>query len=406
MTDESKRTFVGPPPRAADPLVGARLGDKYEVRAILGRGGMATVYEARHLALDKPVAVKVMQTGSAEGDEIAAARFYQEARHAGSLGHPGICEVYDFGLLPDGRPYLVMERLTGRTLRSHLAEHGPMREGDAIDVALQVLSALAAAHEHGVVHRDVKPDNVFLAQHGGGLEMVKLLDFGVAKALRDLSSSSDEGLTSTGHVVGTLSYMAPEQLGGGAVDGRADLYSLAVVLFECLTGQRPFERASQQAMVSAIVLDPAPSPLAKRDGLGPEVCAVVLRGLVKDPALRYESAQQMIDDLRIARGPTGTFELTGPRSLPRSGAVVPERSTAARRDEQFRHLVAAFGEFSTAFNLAQRDGDISAEESVRLRDALADLERWSKLMRSELARAVDPTEIVRDPDQDERDDSG
>ncbi len=401
MNDDSKRTFVGPPPRATDPLIGARVGGKYEIRAVLGRGGMATVYEARHLTLDKPVALKVMQAGSAEGDEIATARFYQEARHAGSLGHPGICEVYDFGLLDDGRPFLVMEHLTGHTLRTHLAEHGPMAENAAVDVALQVLSALAAAHEHGVVHRDVKPDNVFLAQHGGGLEMVKLLDFGVAKALRDLSSSADESLTSTGHVVGTLAYMAPEQLGGGVIDGRADLYSVAVVLFECLTGQRPFERASQQATVSAIVLDPPPSPLAKRDGLSGEVCAVVLRGLVKDPALRFETAHEMIAALRALNVP----DLTGPRSLPRSIPMAPERSTAARRDEQFRHLVAAFGEFSTAFNLAQRDGEISAEESVRLRDALADLERWSKLMRVELARAVDPTEIVRDPDRDQ-DESG
>ena len=402
MSDDSKKTFVGPPPKAVDALIGAVLGGKYEVRAVLGRGGMATVYEARHLTLDKPVAIKVMQTGTAEGDEVAIARFYQEARNAGALGHPGICEVHDFGLLDDGRPYLVMERLVGRTLRMHLAEVGTLTEAEAIDVIAQVLGALAAAHEHGVVHRDVKPDNIFLAQHLGGLRLVKLLDFGVAKALRDLASSTEEGLTSTGHVVGTLAYMAPEQIGGGEVDGRADLWSTSVVLFECLTGQRPFDRASQQATVSAIVLEAAPSPDSKRDGLSSDICGVVMRGLVKDPAHRFETALQMIDALVGARG---TLDFSGPRSLPPSDAY-PERTTASRRDEQFRHLVAAFGEFSTAFNMAQRDGVISPDESVRLRDALAELERWSKQMRAELARAVDPTLVIDRGPSKEGDDSG
>lgn len=402
MSDDSKKTFVGPPPKAADALIGVVLGGKYEVRAVLGRGGMATVYEARHLTLDKPVAIKVMQAGAAEGDEVAIARFYQEARNAGALGHPGICEVHDFGLLDDGRPYLVMERLVGRTLRMHLAEVGALSESEAIDIIAQVLGALAAAHEHGVVHRDVKPDNIFLAQHLGGLRLVKLLDFGVAKALRDLASSAEEGLTSTGHVVGTLAYMAPEQLGGTEVDGRADVWSTSIVLFECLTGQRPFDRASQQATVSAIVLDAAPSPDSKRDGLSPEICAAVMRGLVKDPAHRFESALQMIDALVGARG---HLDFSGPRSLPPSEPV-PERTTAQRRDEQFRHLVAAFGEFSTAFNMAQRDGIITVDESVRLRDALAELERWSKQMRAELARAVDPTIVVERISAKEGDDSG
>ncbi|CAN5174993.1 hypothetical protein BH09MYX1_BH09MYX1_59000 [soil metagenome] len=401
MTDDSQRTFVGPPPKAHDSLVGTIVGEKYEIRGVLGRGGMATVYEARHLALDKAVAIKVMQTGNAEGDEVAIARFYQEAKHAGSLGHPGICEVYDFGILAGGRPYLVMERLLGRSLRTHLAEVGALSEKEAADVITQVLGALAAAHEHGVVHRDVKPDNVFLAEHGARLRMVKLLDFGVAKALRDLASSSDQNLTSTGHVVGTLGYMAPEQLSGNELDGRADVYSAAVVLYECLTGQRPFDRENAQATMTAILLEPPPSPAAKRDHLSAAMCAIVLRGLVKDPALRFESAVEMIDAILSTVG-AGSMQ-TGPRSLPVPDAP-SERSTAQRRDEQFRHLAAAFGEFSTAFNTAQRDGRISPHESARLRETLAELERWSKQMRVELARAVDPTDVLARPE--DGDDSG
>jgi serine/threonine protein kinase len=256
---------------------------------VLGEGGMGTVYEAEHLVIGRLVALKVLHPGFTSESE-AVRRFRHEARAAGSIGHPNICEIYDVGELEDGGPYLVMERLHGETLADRIERDIALPLADVVDVALQVLSALAAAHEKGIVHRDVKPDNIFLAQRVGFAPLVKLLDFGISKnaALDDLR------LTRTGAVMGTPYYMAPEQARGEFIDARIDLYAVGAVLYESLTGRRPFD-ANELAELLRQVLFDEPRPM--RD-LRPSVPRpfefVVRRALAKERTERFQTAPEFM----------------------------------------------------------------------------------------------------------------
>lgn len=262
--------------------------ENYRVGNLIGGGGMADVYYAMHVGLDRPVAMKVMKAWLA-GDEEFVARFQREARICARMAHENIVQVYDMGT-KNGRPYLVMELLQGETLRQRMKKIGAIPEDEAIGIVKQVLAGLAYAHEQaGIIHRDIKPGNVFLCQTG----VVKVMDFGIARA------AAETRLTQTNAQLGTPEYMAPEQVEGKNVDARSDLYALGVMLYEMLTGDVPFKADTPLAVLhQQVTKQPPPLP----DRFSPGLRAVVNKTLVKDPAGRYASAHEMLEALERLGG--------------------------------------------------------------------------------------------------------
>ncbi|MFZ5470072.1 MAG: protein kinase domain-containing protein [Myxococcota bacterium] len=316
---------VQPPPPPTEALVvGEPVGDiigNYELLDVLGQGGMGRVFLARHVRLGRKVALKILKPELA-GDPTQVARFFQEGQAVGRINHPHIVEFYDFVEEPrsqGGRIYYVMEALVGKTLRD-VVRQGPVRLPRAVRIVRQVAQALTAAHQVGVVHRDVKPDNIFLTEREGE-DFVKVLDFGVAK-LR--SSETFSGATQSGMVVGTPSYMAPEQALGEAVDPRADVYSLMSVLYSLLRGKPPFEASSLGALMAKLVTQPA-LPLPERSAAG-DVIPLDLRALVacclsKKPRQRVQTMAELAQLL-------APFEAAPPAPLTREP---PRRRRPARR---------------------------------------------------------------------------
>jgi tetratricopeptide (TPR) repeat protein len=271
-------------------LAGHQMGP-YRLLREIGGGGMGTVYEAEDARLGRRVAIKLLPPEYSR-DRRAKERFLREARAAAAVDHPNLCTVHDVGE-SDGRLYLVLSFYEGETLRERI-RRGPLPLAEARDVAIQVARGLARAHEAGIVHRDIKPANVMLTRRGEA----KILDFGIARLQGDPAS-----LTRTGASWGTPAYMSPEQARGETVDGRTDVWSLGVMLYEMLAGRRPFGGDSLEAVVSAI-LTREPEPLeGGRPDVLPELARVVERALAKDPARRYGSASELLEDLEAGRAP-------------------------------------------------------------------------------------------------------
>ncbi|MCU1453265.1 MAG: protein kinase, partial [Acidimicrobiales bacterium] len=261
----------------ADPTL---LGGRYQLGRRLGRGGMGEVRQAHDLRLDRDVAVKLLDSRIGQ-DRQARHRFEHEARAAARLSHPNVVTVFDSGE-DDGMAFLVMECLPGRTLADELLD-GPLSAARAVEVGTAVLGALGAAHELGIVHRDIKPANILLTSDG----TPKVADFGIAK-----SPDSAEA-TSTGMVIGTASYLAPERVSGGSATPRSDLYSVGVVLYEALTGARPFPGDSPAAVLHAMQTVDPPAVARLRPGLAPALSDAVARAMAKDPARRFATAGDM-----------------------------------------------------------------------------------------------------------------
>ena len=279
-------------PRSAPSL----LADRYEVDELIGRGGMADVHAGTDLRLNRPVAVKLLQAHMAERADVKT-RFEAEARSAARLTSPHAVAVYDTGE-HDGVPYIVMERLPGETLADRIAR-GPLEPEELRPLALEVLAALAEAHRVGLVHRDVKPGNILLTADGHA----KIADFGIAKSVQE-SSLSD--LTVTGQVLGTPAYLAPEQLDGVAASPRSDVYALGVVLYEALTGFKPFQGTTAMAVARAVAAgDHRPLDEVRPD-LDPRLVAIVERALATDPARRFSSAADMATALSALSGGAAT----------------------------------------------------------------------------------------------------
>ncbi len=284
---------------ADDSVVGEPLGEvlgSYEVEDLLGQGGMGRVYLARHVRLGRKVALKVLKPELA-GDPTQIQRFFQEARAVNRVNHEHIVEIYDFvEERPEagGRVYCVMELLAGQSLKD-LARSAPQPIHRSVRVVRQVCAALQAAHDVGVVHRDIKPDNIFLIERGGRKDFVKVLDFGIAK-LRALSNEQSLGTTRVGMVVGTPAFMAPEQALGEVVDHRADIYGLATTLYTLLSGKLPFDAKSFATLVAALVAqapNPLPAKAASGEPIPPGLIRVVARCLAKKPDDRIQTMAEL-----------------------------------------------------------------------------------------------------------------
>ena len=272
-----------------DPLVGRLLDGRYRVDGRLARGGMATVYQALDTRLDRPVALKVMHAGLAE-DHAFVSRFIREARSAARLSHPGVVAVYDQGD-DNGTVFLAMEYVAGRTLRDWLRERGRLTPREAFDVLEPMLSALSAAHAAGIVHRDVKPENVLLADDG----RVKVADFGLARsALTSGGSNATQGV-----VMGTVAYLAPEQVERGTADARSDVYSAGILLYEMLTGAPPYSGETPMAVAYQHVTSDVPPPSERLPGLADDLDLLVQTATDRDPDGRPDDAAKL---LRMVQG--------------------------------------------------------------------------------------------------------
>jgi serine/threonine protein kinase len=277
------------------------VAGKYQLCAVLGEGGMGSVWLAKNRTLDLDVALKLMRAELSEEVEGVAERMLQEARAAASIGHPAIIQVFDFGFSEFGDPFIVMELLRGESLAEAIRRRGKLRPSRAVQTLLPIVDALSAAHERGIVHRDLKPENIFLSRPAGNRLQPKVLDFGIAK----LEQRGVERITRDGAVIGSPAYMAPEQLRGDpTVDARADIWSLSVVLYQMITGRRPFEGDSYHASMWNVI-HAEPKPIAEHQLADEGLWRIISRGLSKDANARYQSMRALGRDLAewlIARG--------------------------------------------------------------------------------------------------------
>ncbi len=333
-----------PPPVKIDPYLGKTIDGRYLVEALLGEGGMGVVYSAKHKVIGKKVAIKVLRGEMARDTEITE-RFLQEAKAASSIGNPHIVDISDFGTLPDGSAYFVMEYLAGKSLTDVMAETKPIKVPRLLHMAKQIAAGLGAAHEVGIVHRDLKPDNVMIVTRGSGdagKDFVKILDFGIAKVGGEASR-----LTRAGSVFGTPHYMSPEQAAGTAVDLRTDIYALGIILYEMASGKVPFDADNfmgiltqhmYKAPVPILALVPAPE-------IPPSLDAIIQKCLTKSKDGRYGTMGELLVDLeKLERGevpgalaemmarsggfnvPADYFRVSGmPQPVPAMPAGVPKR---------------------------------------------------------------------------------
>ena len=275
-------------------LTGVLIDGRYEIQQLLARGGMATVYTALDTRLDRTVAVKVMHSHLAQDEEFVS-RFIREAKAAASLTHPNVIAVHDQGWHQGGPPavFLVMEYVEGPTLRDILRERGKMSVDAALDIVEEVLAGIGAAHRAGIVHRDIKPENVILAEDG----RIKVADFGLARELSSGSTlTADAGL-----VIGSISYLSPEQVERGVADARSDVYATGIILFELLTGKKPFEGDSAIQVAYKHVHDDVPLPSSVSGNVPPAVDALVRRATARDADLRPRDANVFLREVQAVR---------------------------------------------------------------------------------------------------------
>jgi serine/threonine protein kinase/formylglycine-generating enzyme required for sulfatase activity len=285
-----------------DPMLGRLLDNRYRLTRKIGEGGMGSIYQAMHTEMGRTCAIKLLAPITSGRDE-ALARFKREAKMASRIDNPHAVTIYDFGEAENGLLFLAMEFIDGRPLASIIAEHHMLPVDRVVHITNQIAEALAAAHALGIVHRDLKPDNVMVARKGGDSDYVKVLDFGIAKTVAD---DSADNLTKTGFVLGTPVYMSPEQLLGDKLDGRSDIYSLAIIVYEMLSGKLPFVGDNQQAVMMKRITG-LPVPLRSvAPQISEDVERVVMRGLAREPEERVSEAKDFAEALSAAtHGGTG-----------------------------------------------------------------------------------------------------
>jgi len=308
-------------------LVGSIVADRYHVMKKLGEGGMGQVYLAEHVKMGRKSALKVMHPGM-KSDVDAISRFNREAANASRIAHPNVAAVYDFGETPDGIIYLAMEFVDGPPLTKVIEQQGALQPKRAAEIVRQTAEALAVAHDMGIVHRDLKPDNIMIARTRDGGDLVKVVDFGIAKA----AGNEAQKVTKTGLVVGTPDYMSPEQLAGDKLDGRSDIYSLALVAFNMLTGTLPFPSDSQQeSMIMRLTDRPKMLSEMRPDVAWPaDVQAVMDKALERDVMQRYQNATdfgralyQAVDRMPETRASEMGTQMMSTPATRQSAPVVP-----------------------------------------------------------------------------------
>jgi YVTN family beta-propeller protein len=359
-----------------DSRVGTEIAG-YRIESVLGRGGMGVVYVARHLRLDRTVALKVVSPELAEDPKFRD-RFVRESRLAASLEHPNIVPIHDAGEA-DGVLYLAMRLVQGTDLKSLIAEDEGLDPARTVRLLDQAAGALDAAHQAGLVHRDVKPGNVLVASPGTPGEHAYLSDFGLTKRM-----TSDSGLTGTGQFVGTLDYAAPEQFEGKQLDGRADVYSLGCVLYECLTGEIPFRRDNQAALVYAHLMAEPPKVTERRPELPEAIDVVVAKGMAKKPEERYSTAGELVAAAREALGettPGGRPMAPSIAAPPAPRAVRPGTAGTRTRVEVVGGLVLLAAIAVGAILLLTRGGGGSASPSTSAGTSAAALTGKDRVVR-------------------------
>ncbi|HEV7990228.1 MAG TPA: serine/threonine-protein kinase [Gemmatimonadaceae bacterium] len=299
-------------PKGSDSLVGCVLADRYHILKRIGEGGMGRVYLGEHVKMNRQCAIKVMSPALVN-DAESASRFAREASNAARIIHPNVAAVFDYGE-SDGLVYLVMEYVDGEPLSRLLAREAPFALERAVDLARQIADALGAAHELGIVHRDLKPDNILVARSKSGKEVVKVVDFGIAKAMQE---GAGEALTRTGLVIGTPEFMSPEQLLGDPVDARSDLYALGCILHLMLTAAPAFEAPTREQMIKRRLSEEPPHAQEIDPGIPDSIDRIIGRLLARSPGDRYGSAAEVRDAL----GGTHT------RRLSSDGTVMPRMET-------------------------------------------------------------------------------
>ncbi|PYS68987.1 MAG: hypothetical protein DMF69_18400 [Acidobacteria bacterium] len=311
-----------------DSLIGKTLPGKYRIDARLSTGGMGTVYRGTHVLMEKTVAIKVLRPSLA-ADEKIVARFSREARAASRISHPNALSVTDFGEDENGIVFLVMEYLSGKTLKQVIRDEGPLSLTRTVEILRQVGDALQVAHSQGVIHRDLKSDNIMLLSTGAG-DYAKVLDFGIAK-INEPEGEFDAGLTAPNLVIGTPQYMSPEQCSqDGEIDARSDIYSFGIIMYEMLVGHVPFTGESATIVMMKHLQEPVPSVLDERQDIPESVARVVARAMAKVPSNRYQSASELIEDLTIAAGMSVLKLDTPPAAATTSLSEDPDEVTVVR----------------------------------------------------------------------------
>ena len=377
-----------------DPLLGQVIDGRYRVDAVLGQGGMGVVYLASHVTLNKPMALKLLR-GELAKDAVVVQRFMQEARASTAIGHPHIIDIVDFGQLPDGSAYFVMEYLDGEPLTT-LVKRGRLPVEEVLPIAEQIASALGAAHQRGIVHRDLKPDNVYLVRRGEDERFVKVLDFGVAKV-----GGASSKLTKTGMVFGTPHYMSPEQAAGQSVDARADVYALGVIIFEMCTGRVPFDGDTFMGILSQHMFDDPPRPTDIEGTAGP-LEPIIMHALAKKPEDRYPSMDALLADLTTLRDGGSVPVRVGAVPPPAlSGTLAPmvgaDRVPSSRAPLLVLGLLATLlvgGGILGAWALSRADGDASQARNLAHEPAVRPPEQTTETSGVEMATDLDPVTPV------------
>ena len=319
---------LGPSVASADPMIGRLLADRYKVLRTIGEGGMGRVYLAEHVRMGRLSAVKVMSPALAPTAD-AIGRFNREAANASRINQPNVAAIYDFGETEDGTLYLAMEYVEGETLSAVLRREGPFSPTRAAEITGQIADGLTAAHHLGIVHRDLKPDNILVTRSHDGREWVKIVDFGIAKTTQ---ADAEQNVTSLGVAVGTPEFMSPEQIAGEQLDGRTDLYSLGLVLFNMLTGALPHPAlTSKQSLVQRLTARPRTLADVRPNVAWPARLQVALdRALAPEPADRFRTVGELAAVVRAAVGVASSSGAASQMMTPLQVETVPARPLAAR----------------------------------------------------------------------------
>jgi len=304
-----------------DGLLGQTIDQRYRVESLLGEGGMGLVYRVTHAHLKKPLAMKVLRRENTRDPEVLA-RFRREAETASAIGNQHIVDIHDFGVLNDGSTYFVMECLEGVDLIDAIDLARRMPEERAVHIAVQVCRALGAAHDAGIIHRDVKPENVFLTRRDGTEDFVKVLDFGIAKV-----ANGPKRLTRAGEVLGTPHYMSPEQCEGDGVDHRTDIYALGVLLYEMVTGHVPHDADTMMGILTKQMYEDPVPPKVRVPQVSDQLERLIMRCLEKKREDRYQTMREVEIDLRQVHGGS---RAVGPDTVTQAPAMTPPRPRRPR----------------------------------------------------------------------------